>query len=260
MISRMAMIMTLITITGGFSYSYAQMQCPKGSSVKFAFASTLWRKPTESEISFWTQKAKDAGYKIEPGDCHFIEEDKKKVSGSIMEWAIAESKKVRFQVSEISRMIDRVFQKATGNSAATQQEHAAWDDVVINQKITAPELFARIIPDLVIKEVVDIPNDAKSVNVQVVNQGKFSTRHGSTLLLEINNGTGCTGKVSNQAEFNVPTIKAGEAIWVKVISTERLKLSGLERLAYKLTADAKQTVVELDEANNGKCVPAYIVK
>lgn len=55
-------------------------------------------------------------------------------------------------------------------------------------------------------------------------------------------------------------MKAGEDIWVKVSSTETLKQTGLERLAYKLTLDAKKSVAESNEDNNEKCVPAYVIK
>ncbi|MCA1636130.1 MAG: hypothetical protein LC785_16170 [Acidobacteria bacterium] len=66
--------------------------------------------------------------------------------------------------------------------------------------------------------------------------------------------------VSKQAEFSIPVLKPGEDIWIKVTSTERLKQTGLERLAYKLTADAKKSVHESNEDNNEKCVPAYVIK
>ena len=97
-------------------------------------------------------------------------------------------------------------------------------------------------------------------NVHIVNQGKFSARVASVLRLDTNNGPGCTGTVSKRTEFSVPILKAGEDIWVKVTSTERLKQTGLERLAYKLTLDAKKSVAESNENNNEKCVPAYVIK
>ncbi len=176
-----------------------------------------------------------------------------------MDWTVVGPKDPRSQTTEVSRMVDRVFQKATGKSA-TPQEHAVWDAVVRNQKIISHELFERITPDLVIKQVVDVANDANAVNVLVANQGKFSTRLASTLRLEINIGSGCAGRVLKQSEFGIPILKPRESLWIKATSTERLKVTGLERHAYKLTADAKKNIVEWDETNNEKCVAAYLVK
>ena len=261
MISRMAMTAALIAMAGVFTCSKAQ---PKPCKLRWGtdpvFADTLWRSPTESESSFWLHKIMDAGYQGENW-CHLKEEDKKKLSSSIMDWAIADPKEPRFQATEVSRMVDRVFQKATPfNRPANEAEHDVWDKVVRQQKTTAPELFALITPDLVIKEVTDVPNNVNAENVHIVNQGKFAARLASVLRLEINNGPGCTGTISKQAEFNIPILKPGEDIWIKVTSTERLKQTGLERLAYKPTADARKSVHESNEDNNEKCVPAYVVK
>ena len=221
------------------------------------FSYDLWRKPNQSESSFWLKRAEEAGYKIKP--CDYIEGDESKLSGWIMDWAIADAKDPRTQTTEVSRMVDRVFQRITGKNA-TQPEQTTSDQIVRKQRTTCPQLFALLTSDLAIKEVIDDPTDAKAVTVHVVNQGKFSTRVGSVLRLEINNGPGCTGKIAKRSEFPLPVIKAGETIRVKVTSAERLKQAGLERLAYSLAVDAKNGVVELDETNNVKCIPAYLVR
>jgi hypothetical protein len=256
----MAMTVALIAVAGVFTCSHGQTSCRWEWLSNPVFKDTLWRQPTESESLFWVQKVKDAGYHSKSG-CFLKAEDKKELTSSIMDWAIADPKDPISQTTEVSRMVDRVFQKATPfNRSANPPEHAVWDKVVREQKTTAPELFALITPDLVIKEVTDVPNNVNAESVHIVNQGKFSARLASVLRLEINNGPGCTGTVSRQAEFGVPVLKAGEDIWVKVTSTERLKQTGIERLAYKLTLDAKKSVAESNEDNNEKCVPAYVIK
>jgi hypothetical protein len=50
------------------------------------------------------------------------------------------------------------------------------------------------------------------------------------------------------------------AVWCGATSTETLKQTGLERLAYKLTLDAKKSVAESNEDNNENCVPAYVIR
>lgn len=267
-IHNVVMTVVFLALAGVNSHSHGQtIECTMQRMVFSVFTYALWRDPTASERTFWVQKATDAGYKVvRKGQtiCALVKEGQeneraKELITAIMDHAISDPVEPRFHTTEVSRMVDRVFQKATGKDA-TPQDHAVWDNLVRTQKTTAPELFARITPDLVIKEVVDVANDPKAVNVHIVNQGKFSTRSNTVLRLEINNGPGCTGKVASVAEFNVPVLKGGQEASVTVKSTERLKLSGLERLAYKLTADASKGVVELDEDNNQKCVPAYVIK
>jgi len=254
---RVAMLTALIAITGGFVNSYAQTPgpCSWEGSAASVFKATLWRDPTQIEKSFWAEKAMAAGYKRIGKTCGFFPHDKILLVNSIMDWAIAD----RSRTTEISQMVDRVFQRATG-AVASKQDHSTLDDVVRTQRMTAPQMFAQITPDLAIKDVVDVPNDPKAVNVHIINKGEFSTRLVSVLRLEINNGPGCTGKIAGIAEFNTPVLNARQDAWVKVSSTERLKLSGLQRPAYKLTADAKTALAESDETNNETCVPAYIIK
>ncbi len=122
--------------------------------------------------------------------------------------------------------------------------------VCMLQPLTARTPAPAASPDLWVRQYQFVPNNDKAVRVQVANKGNAAN---AACRLELTVRK-INGAAVGRTLFRViQVIQPGQGDWVLVDATSILpKNVSLESTTFKLIADAKNQVNELDETNNEK--------